>query len=65
MESTGELDRRRRARARDEIESIAVTGLRERFAELHGDERLDELADRVVAGDIDAYGAADVVMGAL
>ncbi len=65
MEETGELDRRRRARARDEIESIAVTGLRERFADLHGDDRLDELADRVVVGDIDAYGAADVVMEAL
>jgi len=65
LESTGELGRRRRARARDEIESIALTALRERFGSIHGDDRLDALADRVVAGDIDAYSAADEVVAAL
>jgi LAO/AO transport system kinase len=65
LESTGELGRRRRARARDEIESIALTALRERFGSIHGDDRLDALADRVVAGDIDAYSAADEVVASL
>ncbi len=65
LDSTGELGRRRRARARDEIESIALTALRERFGSIHGDDRLDALADRVVAGDIDAYSAADEVVAAL
>ena len=65
LESTGELGRRRRARARDEIESIALTALRERFGDIHGDDRLDALADRVVAGDLDAYRAADEVVAAL
>jgi GTPase len=65
LESTGELGRRRRARARDEIESIALTALRERFGSIHGDDRLDALADRVVAGDIDAYSAAEEVVAAL
>jgi LAO/AO transport system kinase len=59
MAGSGELDRRRRARARDEIEAIAVTALRERFADLHGDQRLDGLAQEVLDGSRDPYTAAD------
>jgi LAO/AO transport system kinase len=59
MESTGELQRRRRARARDEIEAIAVTALRERMGDLHGHQRLDVLADKVLDGSCDPYAAAD------
>jgi LAO/AO transport system kinase len=62
---SGELARRRRRRARDEIESIAVTALRERFADVHGDARLDTLADAVLAGDVDPYSAADQVIESL
>ncbi len=39
MESTGELDRRRVRRARDEIEAIAVTALRERWGDVHAAHR--------------------------
>jgi LAO/AO transport system kinase len=65
MNEHGELAVRRRRRARDEIESIAVTALRERFGDIHGDARLDGLADAVVAGESDPYTAADEVLAAL
>ena len=65
MNEHGELAVRRRRRARDEIEAIAVTALRERFGDIHGDARLDDLADAVVAGESDPYTAADEVLAAL
>jgi LAO/AO transport system kinase len=65
MNEHGELAVRRRRRARDEIESIAVTALRARFGDIHGDARLDGLADAVVAGESDPYTAADEVLAAL
>jgi LAO/AO transport system kinase len=57
--STGGLDARRRVRAADEIESLAVTALRRRMGDLRDGSLLDELAGRVVAGTIDPYAAAD------
>jgi LAO/AO transport system kinase len=65
MERSGELDRRRRRRVRDEIEAIAVAALRERFADLHGDARLDTLAEKVLGGQLDPYAAADEIFAAL
>ncbi len=65
MERGGELDRRRRRRVRDEIEAIAVTTLRRRFGDLHGDARLDTLAEKVLAGQFDPYAAADEIIAAL
>jgi GTPase len=65
MRSNGVLTERRRARARDEIEAIAMTALRNRFAHLHGDARLDVLATKVVDGDTDPYAAADELLAAL
>jgi LAO/AO transport system kinase len=62
MEASGELDRRRVRRARDEIEAIAVTALRERWGDVHGRTELDELAEQVVAGKSDPYRAADVLL---
>jgi LAO/AO transport system kinase len=59
MESSGELDRRRVGRARDEIEAIAVTALRERWGDVHARTELDELAEQVAAGASDPYAAAD------
>jgi LAO/AO transport system kinase len=62
LTESGELGRRRVRRARDEIEAIAVTELRSRFADLHGDARLDELATAVTKGRLDPYtAAADIV----
>ena len=64
MESSGELNRRRARRARDEIEAIAVTALRARWGDVHTRTELDELADQVVAGKTDPYAAADVLLAA-
>jgi LAO/AO transport system kinase len=65
MESTGELRRRREARARDEIEAIAVTTLRERMGDLHGHQRLGALAAKVLDGTCDPYAAADELVEGL
>ncbi|KOV62132.1 transporter [Streptomyces sp. NRRL WC-3618] len=65
MEERGVLAERRRARASHEVETIAVTALRERIGDLHGDRRLDALAERIVAGELDPYGAADELVAGL
>ena len=62
---TGRLDAKRRVRAADEIESIAVTTLRERLGDLRDGTTLDELAGRVVAGELDPYAAADQLVAGL
>jgi GTPase len=61
-EKSGELTRRRRARVATEIEAIAVGVLRARMGDLHGNEALDRLAGRVLAGEIDPFAAADEVV---
>ena len=65
MERSGELARRRRRRVRDEIEAIAATALRRRFGDVHGDARLDVLAEKVLTGELDPYAAADEIIEAL
>ena len=62
LEATGELQRRRTRRARDEIEAIAVTALRARWGDVHGRSELDGLAAAVVAGESDPYTAADALL---
>ncbi len=62
MAASGELDRRRVRRAREEIEAIAVTSLRERWGDVHARTELDDLAERVVAGTSDPYAAADELL---
>ncbi|MGH3332968.1 MAG: ArgK/MeaB family GTPase, partial [Nocardioidaceae bacterium] len=62
MESSGELESRRVRRARDEIEAIAVTALRQRWGDVHARTELDELAEQVAAGESDPYAAADKLL---
>lgn len=62
---TGTLASRRLARARDEIEAIAITALRARLNDIHGNARLDALAEKVVAGTEDPYTAADTLIAPL
>ncbi|MCZ4121414.1 methylmalonyl Co-A mutase-associated GTPase MeaB [Streptomyces sp. H39-S7] len=59
MEEHDVLNARRRRRAANEVENIAVTTLRERIGDLHGDQRLDALAERIITGALDPYTAAD------
>src|SRR3984893_6311490 len=65
LDSSGERDRRRQARAREEISVIALTALRQRMGGLPGDSSLDALAARVAAGEIDPYTAADELTAAV
>ncbi len=46
LSGAGQLDGRRRARAREEISAIALADLRQRMGGLPGESRLDELAAR-------------------
>jgi LAO/AO transport system kinase len=62
LEETGNLRASRKRRAADEIEAIALTSLRERMGDLRSGRGLDELADRVVAGELDPYAAADALV---
>jgi LAO/AO transport system kinase len=60
---TGSAQKRRVARARGEVESIALAKLRAEL-QLNGEARLDDLAEAVSRGELDAYTAADrVVLG--
>jgi LAO/AO transport system kinase len=65
MVGHGELQRRRRARAATEIESLALGQVRLRFAAVHGSAALDAAADRVVAGKTDPHTAAAELVEAL
>ncbi|PWI10738.1 methylmalonyl Co-A mutase-associated GTPase MeaB [Streptomyces sp. NWU339] len=65
MEEHGVLAERRLARAAREVETIAVTALRQRIGDLHGDRRLGALADRIVGGELDPYRAADELVAGL
>jgi LAO/AO transport system kinase len=57
LRSSGELQRRRHARAREEITALAFAALRDRVAE-----RVDELAARVADGALDPFQAAEEIL---
>jgi LAO/AO transport system kinase len=65
LASSGELDRRRRARAASEIEAITVAALRGRIGDVPGAAALDTLAAAVAAGRSDPYTAADELLATL
>jgi LAO/AO transport system kinase len=68
LEETGALHERRLHRAADEVETIALTALRERVGDLRasdGENGLDALAADVVAGRTDPYAAADRLLAGL
>jgi LAO/AO transport system kinase len=60
LNSTGELKRRRQARAREELTALVFAALRGRLAA----SRLDELAAQVADGVLDPFGAADELLSA-
>jgi LAO/AO transport system kinase len=65
LDGSGEFSRRRQARAAAEIEAIAVGEVRARFAAVHGSAALGASAERVVAGELDPYSAADELVASL
>ena len=62
LESSGELERRRRRRAAHEVEEVALADLRAELGELGRGEALDELAAQVAAGKLGPYAAADQLL---
>ncbi|MFT4189533.1 MAG: methylmalonyl Co-A mutase-associated GTPase MeaB [Aeromicrobium sp.] len=62
LESSGQGRQRRLARARREIEAIALGEVSRRFGHLSGDSRLEGLAADVLGGRTDPYRAADIVL---
>jgi LAO/AO transport system ATPase len=65
MAGSGELDRRRQARAAGEIEAIALAALREKMEDVRGSAALRAQAERVARGETDPYTAADELVGAV
>jgi len=59
LAESGEGERRRVARAREEITALAVAQVRERLGALPGEARMEELAGQVASGKLDPYSAAD------
>ncbi|WP_436788618.1 methylmalonyl Co-A mutase-associated GTPase MeaB [Yinghuangia sp. YIM S10712] len=65
MAGNGTLERRRRQRVRGEVEAIALAALRERMGGVAAGRTSDALADRVLAGTLDPYAAADELIAGL
>ncbi|MEU7063210.1 methylmalonyl Co-A mutase-associated GTPase MeaB [Streptomyces sp. NPDC051578] len=65
MDERGVLAERRTARAAREVETIAVTALRARMADLRGDAHLGTLAAKVASGELDPYAASDALLDTL
>jgi LAO/AO transport system kinase len=62
LESSGELDRRRRARILREVEDMVSVRLRAQVADMLEAGALEELADDLVARRVDPYGATDMLV---
>ena len=62
LDGSGARAVRRRARAAAEIEAIALDQVRSRIGDVRGAGALPGLADRVVAGELDPYRAADALL---
>jgi len=59
LAESGEGERRRVARAREEVTVLALAQVRERLGVLPGQAGLEELAAQVASGKLDPYSAAD------
>jgi LAO/AO transport system kinase len=62
---SGELAKRRTTRAAEEVEAIALAGIRRRLGDVGTDDRIRDLAGQVVAGTLDPYTAADQLLGSI
>jgi LAO/AO transport system kinase len=64
-ESTGELERRRSFRLREELREIVAQRLGQRARQLCSGARWDELVEAVVERDVDPWSAADEMLAAV
>jgi GTPase len=62
--ASGELERRRRFRLGEELRDIVARRLEQRAREVCTDARWDEIVERVGAGDMDPWSAADEMLKA-
>lgn len=65
LESSGELEKRRRRRLLGEVEDMVAVRLRERIDARLQEGDLESLADELVARTLDPYAAVDMLMGKL
>ena len=63
IEATGELARRRAARAREELRSVVGARLEARARAIVGDATWAGVTDRVASGELDAWSGADLLLG--
>jgi GTPase len=63
IEATGELARRRAARARDELRGVVGARLEARARAIVGDATWAGVTDRVARGELDAWSGADLLLG--
>ncbi len=63
IEATGELARRRAARARDELRGVVGARLEARARAIVGDATWAAVTDRVARGELDAWSGADLLLG--
>lgn len=65
ISSTGELDRRRRFRLREELREIVARRLEQKAREICTGERWDQLQDGVIERSLDPWSAADEMLKAV
>jgi LAO/AO transport system kinase len=65
ISSTGELDRRRRFRLREELREIVARRLEQKAREICTGDRWDQLQDGVIARSLDPWSAADEMLKAV
>lgn len=65
MAGSGELHRRRLARASAEIVALSIAQLRERMGDIEGRASVRTLSEKVVSGETDPYLAADALVAEL
>jgi LAO/AO transport system kinase len=65
IEASGELERRRRFRLREELREIVARRLEQRAREIVTGERWDDLQDRVAGRSLDPWSAADEMLGSV
>jgi LAO/AO transport system kinase len=65
LDSSGALVARRRRRASEEIETLAMTTIRGRIGDFRGGTLLEELTDEVLGNTSDPYSAADRLVAAV